>query len=766
MTTIQRTDPRESERLRRAAAAADQGPADEERETTLYGSGPSRRLGNILDQQDPTNISFPFLRRIMRDHGVSMGLHYIVMPHVKSSFYFEADDARVASFADNLIRPSYGSDVLTILRILRYGYSPAVKNFEVVNPAWTFRQDGQTKKVWDNQVVGALIYKPLIPLRPESCKPHYSGLSGKGKFDGIEWDEFHAGPGHFMLNGQRTPSIDLIHSFWAAHDVETEDGNIYGFPRIAYCAPIFHMYRYIWTLLTRAFENNADPGPTIGFPKDEVEVAEGEMNNRDIALMVGRRKRSGSTIAIPSDIYEDFQARQTNLPKWFIRYDSPETNFVAIQEFLGYLEAMKFRALWISEMSLAEGQGGTSSRNVVSNLSSQRDASQVVLMEQVISVIMEQLVKPAMAINMPWYEGKLAMKTIGFGQDDEDTVRQVIQLAGQQDLSNFGIDLRRLAESRGLPQLGDKEFEYELKKREQDAAKIANQSKPPAVTPTQGRRALVTQTGFGDMVYEQINDPIVLSDDGDFVASLPKTPTWESRQIVDAARAIRSRTSDFLSWAYRDFAIFISKASSDNTIENLSQTWRPRYEKISEFSEAVQAMLLKASNDITKIDNLSWIDDRSTKFVNKVVKNVRDNLSFYLENTESKEYSVKDIAENIREYFPNNHENLSSTLASDEISEVYNFAVIQDGLSKDIKKAQIIDDGNIIDLSDANCEMNLRLLPSAPGDLTVSRTELDQHHLARYDDSTRVVLIDPRITPKQETDYLLALGEKWSVAKK
>lgn len=800
MTTITRTGPRESERLRRAAAAADQGPADEQRESLLTGRSSALFGGGLLNDQDPTNVSFPFLRRIRRDHGVSMGVHYIKTPLVKASWYVEADQARVAAFVDNLIRPIFASTVLIALRMIEFGYSPAVRNYDVVSPSWTFLEDGQTKKVWDNGSIGVLVNRPLVPLRPEVCRPHYSGRQGRGRFDGIQWDEFYAGPGHFMIDGRSRPSIDLMHSFWASHDSESEDGSPFGFARIAYCAPIFHMYRYVWTLLARAFENSADPGPTVGFPKDEGPVPDGEMSNLEQALMVGRRKRSGSTIAIPSDIYEDFQSRQTNQPKWYIRYDSPETNFVAIQEFLGYLEAMKFRALWMSEQSLSEGAGGSSSRNVAASMSSQRDTSQVVLMEQVIATIMEQLVKPAMAINMPWYEGKVEMKTIGFGQDDEDTVRQVIQLAGQADLSNFGIDLRRLAESRGLPVLGDREFAQELRKREEAAVKQAEQEKAPAVEPTQGRRALVTQTGFGEMVYQQVHDPVELSDDGDFVASLPPSDPWRVREVVDAARAIRSRTSSFLSQARRDAALDASERASelergveladgdvDLAAGRLLSEWVPRRDEVLALAESTRVALERAYDGAIKAhlrrlrhpvsmtkarsdDARGWLDERSTRLVQDVVRAVRDDMAMAVVDATRAGQSTRSIANQAPEDLSGRQDALASALSMSLASAAYRHATVDAGLMAGVQKAQTVDGGEmscgqILDLADVSLEDGLiRLLPSAPDDLSVVRTKLGQDYLARYDADEHVVLIDSSTPKQKEAEYLLALGETWAAA--
>lgn len=784
MSVIQRTEPRESERLRRESqAGAEKGPTDRAREESFFlGS----QLGGI-DPQDPTNCSFPFLRRMSKDHGVSMGVHYITMPLVKTSFFFEADDARAAAFADNIVRPIYGSTVQIICRFLNTAYSPAVKNTMVVNPSWKYLVDGQLKQVWDSSVVGALVYNPLIPLRPESTKLHYDDA---GNYDGLAWDQAFMGLGGFYVGGQLKPTIDLSHSFFAAHGVEGEDGNPYGIARISYCAPIFHMYRYIWTLLGRAFENNADPGPTVRFPKDEAGRGPDDQANKDVALMIGRRKRSGSTIALPSDVYTDYMDRMTNRPKWDVNFDVPATNFAEIQSFLSYLEALKLRALWMSEQSLQEGSGSSSSRNVAKEMSNQRDASQAVLMEQIIGIIMDQLVRPAMAMNMPWYEGRLEMKTIGFGQNDENKIRQVFQLMGQQDVNKFGIDWRRLAEAEGFPMIDPAEQERQIAA----AVKAADGAPAPAVTPTQGRRALVTQTGFGEMVYEQLHDPVSLSSaaDGDFVASLPREDAWTVPAVVDAARAIRSRVSGFLATHYRDAAIFASKRE-EQALELLADDhdvlaperaadavlagWAPNHDAADALSECLSAALDKAYEGARRSrlrslagscqapDTSRWRAERASWLAHQLSQSVRSDIAAEMSDALREGASVRAAAQALVARARDMADAQSSYLAQAEARRAYRRGSAEAAIGVGVTRFQALDGtGAIVSSTDdlRLDEQDLRPLPSAPADITLRRTELDDGLLARYDEDAHVVLLSPDLTAEQESKFMVALGDRFA----
>ena len=541
-------------------------------------------------------------------------------------------------------------------------------------------------------------------------------------------------------------------------------------------------------LLGRAFEDSADPGPVVYFPKDDPGLADGEETNREAALRIARRRRSGSSIALPSDVYEDFQNRTLNIPKWRIEYPKRETNFADIQQFMGYLEALKFRALSTSEGSLTEGSGASSSRMVVENMSSQRDSSQAVLMDQVVSIIMDQMVRPAMAINMPWYEGRLEMKTLGFGQDDEDVVRQIFQLAGQNDLSNFGVDVRRLAESRGLPMLDPEE----MARRQREDAKKAQQQPTPEVQPnrTQGRRALVTQTGFGEAIYHQVNDPIALSDDGDFVASLPKSPAWESRHVVDAARALRSRAAHFADQAGRDLCIYARKRELDVAAEALAEdhvaevsraaralasSWAPRASVVDELSEAARhalgraydrvafdhARALRSKPSPTSPEAASWLDERRDIVVSTLVAGLRDCMADLVAEGADRGSTPKQSVDEGRERLSSAMESMVATLARDEVARVYRKATVDAGIAAGVSKCQVEIPGGygaIVDLSGVDDE-SVRLLPSAPDDLEIRRVELDGQYRARYDEGAHVVLLASDIEEHEEVEYMTAIGD-------
>lgn len=819
MTTITRISDRDRELMRRSALVQ-QGPKDEEQ---AGGSFPFAEIMKALgDPQDPTNVSFPFLRRMRRDHMVSMGLHFIAMPIVQAPWYYEAQSAKVAAFADNLIRPIYGELVLTILRFLWAGYSPAVKNFEVIQPTWKYRDiDGETKPVWDNGDIGVMVYKEILPLRPETARPAYT----RGRFSGIEYDDRFGG-GSFIINGESTNKVDLLHSVWAVHDKEGEDGSPFGFPRIAHCAPIFHMYRYIWTLLARAFENSADPGPVVRYPRDEIPGRPGDprgSTNVKRALKVGSRKRSGATVALPSEVYKDFQDRPTSTPLWAIEYPKGDTDFESIMKFLGYLESSKLRALWLQEQGLigSDISGGTSNRNVMESAGDQRDASQAVLMGQIDRFIDDTFVKPAVQMAFPTYTGSATKRTIGMGSGSADIIRQFFQLIGQEDWRTFGVDARKLAEANGFPMTDPDEHKRML----DEAAKQASQSATPTVEPTKGRRALVTQTGFDETTYVQVADEVHLSTDGDFVASLPKLDVFADTVNVAHARALRATSSKFLNWAYRDFAIYISKQQipefgtvvstdlyrSDTVadvladeellrgdrvvqwVERAMKKWMPKQETIETYSKDVRRTLgkvfdrsagqhiknLRSNAKLSSVDKIAadWLDDQGAEAVKSIMNTTREQLARVLADGVREGKSAKEIAADIRTHFEAIPASRAVVIARTEVPRAYNFATVRAGLAAGVQRAQLIDgedhdsackkrNGKIVpldvaadeDLNHPQCVFQVRLLPRAGANLEVRYAALDGGALGRYDDETETILLAPGLSMDDEAAYLLAVG--------
>jgi hypothetical protein len=796
LAVITRSTDREREQMRRSALGSDQGPTEEQQAGGSYPPGFYRQG---VDPEDPTSVSFPFLRRMRRDHMVAMGLHFISMDALSAPFWFDGDDARVQAYADKLIRPIYVDLMLAIFRFFWAGYSPGVKNFKTAQPNWTYYEDGVAKKVWDNPSIDAIVYESITPLQPETAQISWDS---NGRMKGIMYDSRYApagSTGAFIVDGKRTPNIDLLHSFWATHEKMGEDGNPYGFPRIAHCAPIFWMYRWVWDLIARGFENSFDPGPVVRFPREDASQLADDGTREDpskTALRIGQRRRTGSTIALPSDPYKDLQDKPTGTYKWGIEYPKAETNFDSLMEFIGYLEAAKLNSLFLPEQSLAEGRGGSSSRNVAEEFGDQRSTSQNVVLEQAHRFITDVFVAPVINMVFPHYEGELTMKSIGAGGAATDLLRQVFQLVGQQDFKRFGIDMRRLAEANNFPMLDPAEQQREL----EAAARVAAAA-PPAVEPTQGRRALVTQTGFDEMSYHQISQRLspveFLSRDGDFVASLPACDAFSDATVVAHVRELRGalmRLSDHL---YRDFARAVSRRrdmlvldadSGGVDVEATIRSWVPSAEGVEPIALVIRGALGKVfdrsarqaargvgSQHLAQGES-DWLDQRAAALVGRAASVVREHVAEAVADVVAAgRADGRSVAAAVRDLVGDSlADSWASAYACAESLRAHNRAVLDVGEAAGVSKAQVVDECcdrhaqiydldalKLEDLSSPSCTMSVRLLPKAPDDLSVRRTELQDGLGAMYDEDSSTILIDPSAPGDQVAEFLLAMASRF-----
>lgn len=792
MATITSTSSRDSNALYRAITRKpEQGPSEQELSGKRFTNSPM----DGLDYNDPTSVTFPFLRRMRRDHMIALGLHFITMPLLRATWYIESDNAKAAALADNILRPVFAQIVEASMRMLWAGYSPMAKNFTTVKPEWTYIEAGKAKKVWDNGPIEALIYSGVTPLKPETAMPMWK----KGKFDGITYDKSF-GSGYFVIEGTRKPEIDLNHAVWAVNDQMNEDGSPWGFPRIAHAAPIFYLYRYIWRLLGRAFENSADPGPVVYFPSTELgKVVDGvqQFTVQQRALQIGTSKRSGSTVALPSDVYSDYQDRPTSIRKWAIEYPEVKTDFESMQSFLGALEASKLRALFLQEQGIIEADGGQSTNNI-SEFGSQREASQSVLMGQVLQLAMESFVRPAMAINMPEFAGRMEIKVLGFGQNDEDLLRQLIQLTLAKDNTNFGINMQKIIEARGVPMHNPDEIE----RIREEAIKQQQAMTAPVVEPNQGRRAKVTQTGFDRSSGQATTSYVQLgydlgSIDGDetFISGLPRTQAFSDPMVVQTTREMRWEAKSFLSWLYNGYARYLSRVdlgeydndeldeSNGSRPESIAAAvlsdWKPSAERVDGYAEKVRDLANRvysraSSQTIRSLDqdinlnpfdrdhSTAWLSQHSADRVEQILSRVGTDLIDVVADGIRNGLTNKEIASDVREHFASVPAQAAEALALEDATEIFNHGVLVAGLAAGVKMSQTLVTGNIVSVASqvtGRVQGDLRLLPGATDKLGVVTADLEGNRLAMYDETTEQIMFSTRASEQDRAQYMLAIGE-------
>ncbi len=385
------------------------------------------------------------------------------------------------------------------------------------------------------------------------------------------------------------------------------------------------------------------------------------------------------------------------------------------------------------------------------------------------------------------------------------------------------MDVQKIVEAYGMPMQDPAEMK---RLRDLDAARV--QAAPPPATPTEGRRAHVTQTGFDRetqtpvMTYHEVGEEIQLGAsssgaDGDFVASLPRTPTFSDRQVVAAARDLRGLSQGFLSWAYTDFARHLGKqksldlsvmlaAESDlldeesrikAVVDKIIAGWRPLAQRITTYRTRARASLArvydrtatvqskrvkskaKTSPASTSTAAKAWLDDRSSELVDGLLETTRAQLAATIADGVRSGASAKDMAAAVREHFSDFPQTRASMVARTEVSETYNNVVLDVADAAGVSRAQLIDgdedecaerNGRVVTIAAARkerllhpqCQLSVILLPAS--NLSVRHEELEGGVQARYDADTETILLSPQISQQDQSSYLVALGDAMCAA--
>jgi hypothetical protein len=256
-----------------------------------------------------------------------------------AKWHIDCADARKAQFIDHALRRIIGRLIVQFFESWNFGWQSLVKEFGLLDPGWEFldkNAEGGPKvaKVWGNSPYPALVWEPFVPLPPESVAPVWTQA---GAFNGIAVNNAAVGGGYglpttavlsddvvdvppewmgrFTSDDQRQ-KVDLQNSLWVTNERDGQWGRIWGFPRLAYA------FKYWWSgelalgILNRSVEKKGDPTIVVAFPSGNSPVNGRDVPNRDIAFEIGAMARSGSVLAVPSEVWGDDMATANQAPKW------------------------------------------------------------------------------------------------------------------------------------------------------------------------------------------------------------------------------------------------------------------------------------------------------------------------------------------------------------------------------------------------------------------------------------------------------------------
>lgn len=794
----------EKRRIREQLLGKEQAPSSKQQSASFVDW--NKALADVVGQPgDRTRIPLFQLHQMRRAAMIYFALTLIKMPLVRAPWFIKCSDPQVAAFVDRALRRIYGRLIMQFSLSFDFGFSAIAKVFEEAFPDWTYIDpteddpESREKPVWSEGSVSALIWKPFTPLRPELVQPLYTAA---GDFDGIEID--YAGSTGIQTTGLQSGKrkIDVLHALWLTHEIDSNWGSVYGYPRIGYAYDFWWAKEFIFAQYNRSFERLADPPVEVRHPPGNSRRGNQLIPNQQLAFELGQNLRSNATVALPSDPILGYEDRPTSLQEWAVKFVETKPNFEAFITAFEYMDTMTLRSMAIPEQAAIEGRGGTSSRNVAAEFGEMHQETQAVTMADFDHHLNRYVIPDIVSANFADREVTAEKITRGFGSEDLDFAKVLVQLFGQDDPSKVPVNIRELLERFQLPTLSEAEV---ARMEERELAKAEAESTPPITESIPGQQAGVTDTGF----YYAPRDQVQLADDQRFLDSLPKTRHYDDTAVRANARQLRQHWVSRYRDQYEHFARHVAVQknvslaegdAAERAAKRIVDSWR--------YATRLSTRVLKRSTDLLrgifsragvvelKRANLSqddwrpdeknladFVESEAGRRVTLVDGTVKAELQQFLVGQIKKDARPREIAKAVRAHFADFPDWKADRLVRSEVRDFYNAATLFAGDAAGVKKVQILDsrhgsfdedcderNGKVIDLADAwkeeehpNGTLAFRFIQRA--DLSVRRVDdmpdgAIDGAVAWFDHDTNTVYLQQDIDPQVERYYLEQVGER------
>ena len=805
--------PEEAARVRASVSGKEQAPGTRQQASVFQNwREEADRLGSPFEVE---KIPISKLRQMRRDPMLGFGLNFIKTPHVRAQWFIDArsasgPSAQIAAHLDNDLRWIYRAFILQWMNALDFGFQPIAKRFEFRMPGVFYIEtnpdtgEQQELPVWSEGNVEPIAWKTFMALDPELCMPIWKG----DEFDGINYEP-KAGP-----EGEEPKKydIDLYHSLWVTNERDQNFESIWGYPRLGYAYRYWWSYWFRWAIADRAFERKADPSVVVFHPEGEyVNERTGQrMDYSEYALAVGERMRSGGVLSIPSEPYEDINGRGT-MRQWDVDFTKDAVNFEPFDKSFDYIDVQKLRALWIPEQAFLEGKGGTSSRNVASELGESFIESQAVLSAQIAEHINRWMIPQWLAVNYPEFvddHGKALIRIQGFADQDVEFTKQIIQLIGQQDTGMQEIlklvDLEQVLRDAGTPIASF--AEQQLAQQEIEAQQQALQAPagPPLVAPIPGAQVGVAPSPVsGFNAYIQPPDRIVLQmadNAAEFVTNLPDAPQYEDRLVKSYARQIWSIYSDLYKDDYKeaveairsiemeptefaDFSDYVARANAMLRRWTRSLKWptalrrtKDLYTRLANRAAKLELGRAKTTATLDPEEREQWIEDHIATFAAQVAETthneVRDFIAKRMQEMDEEEGGIDTdkLANEVADHFVQFPAWKSDRLARTEVRDVYNSATLMAAEAANARWVQAQDalfgefdeecperDGKLFEVERAwdetehpNGTLGWKIVPLS---LKIERAPLEEHG-AEFDEDEQLLTLSDDLDDKAERAVL------------
>ena len=458
---------------------------------------------------DSERVTLYQMRQMRKDAMIAFGLHYIKVPLVRAEWHIEARDkdgpnAQVAAFIDAALRPIYARYIFQRTLALDFGFQAMAKRFVMKNPGGIYsdsreeNEENRIKPIWDEGSVEPVIWKTPVPLRPELVKPVFDDKTGE--FAGMTYEAPQVQRASTKTSRGKQKGImeiDVYHSLWGTNAKDDEMGSIYGYPRTGHARDYWWSYKFLFQLSNRGYERVAIP-PVIAFHPEGSSIIDEETGqtqpNWQIALEMADRLRSNAVAAVPSTMAEAGMGETSGSQRaWDFKFlETPFQSLAIFDARFNYLNVMKLRSVWVPEQAFIEGEGGTSSRNVASQMAEIFTESQALLMEEIDDEINRYKIPQLLIVNFPEFinNGGTARKVShGFRKEDIEFYKQVLQLVGQASPEKIAneVDFTELLRRMNTPLRDPNDLERE---RQELAAQQALGG-PPLVAPGPGNVGVI-----------------------------------------------------------------------------------------------------------------------------------------------------------------------------------------------------------------------------------------------------------------------------------
>jgi hypothetical protein len=737
-------------------------------------------------------------------------------------------NARKAAFLDQALRRVIGRLIIQYFESWNFGYQAMVKEFGLMVPGWVFidPETGESAKVWDEGGYPALVWEPCVTLRPGSVAPVWStggafngiaiAKSGTGGYslpmvsfaDGDFLDVPASINANFTNDDESKTKVDVTHSLWAVNERDSQWGSIWGYPRLGYAFKYWWAYEMTFGILQRAVERHGDPTIVVSYPMGSSNVGGKEVPNQQIAFSIAERARSGSVLAVPSEVWGEDMATANQAAKWKIEYLQPSADFDKLVRVLEYYDTMRFRSMMVSELAIAEGSGGTSSRNVAAETGQRTAESQIFAQAELDELINRYMIPQLADANFPELADVPARKeTQAFGADEAALAADLLRSYANSDADKLPIDKTALLSRFQIDALEGPA----LDRWQQDMAKQAEAAKPEPAPAQPGGAAGVTDSGF----YYQAPEHIQLADDEAMLASLPKTKHYSDRAVLAHTRLVRKLWRDLLAEQYEDFASKIEKLDVANLADESDSDYKAEAERVVAGWRFVgktaaatikrvalalskvlaRAGLLELSSSRVKTDAwdpdskdvVAWARNNAAAMVRSVDETTRKQLRTFLASELEAGRSAQEIATNLRAHFAGFPDWRADLIAREETKHYYNAGTLFAAQAVDSNQVQALDargpgptdeecvqrNGRFFSIDDAWAEsskehirgtLGWRIIP--PGTQLSFRTRPTSEMsgvAARVDQSERVIYLVEGLDPEVEGQYLERVAE-WFVA--